>query len=478
MLSTLKELFLANKHLFKTLDISNSEYQWPKHPIIYLSFTVNVTTAANLTKDLEWLLSEIAKDNNIDLGDAPSLQTKLKALIRRLALNGKKVVVLIDEYDYPIVNNISNPQLAVECRQVLRDFFVVFKEMGDYIRFLFIKGVTKFSKTSIFSGLNNLKDITYTKEAGHLLGYTHEELTINFEPHLRRCAQQLRISLEELLVRMRDWYNGYQFAGINEGEQSEGTLYNPFSIVLFLSQAQFHNFWAETGTPQFLNHLIASQNYPIANIDGSEVNYDETTTYEIDKIPLIPLLWQTGYLTIDRYNPETDNYKLRYPNKEVRDSFFNHFLSTLSQTNIAALKNFIREFDKALREKNLEEFFKILKTFYANIPYTIQLSYEKYYQTIFYIILRLIGSNIDVEITTNEGRIDAIIGTANTVYIFEFKLNKTADEALEQIEETHYAEKYSLSPKTILLIGVNFDTKQKNINEWKSKVYIHLLRGE
>ncbi len=469
LLSTMKEIFSANRKLFEGLQISTTNYKWQKHPIIFFSFTINVESAENLKKDLEWRLIDLGRQNGIDISDAPSLQTKLIALIQGLAVT-HKVVILIDEYDYPLINNIHQLVLADDCRKVLHDFFIVLKELSEYIRFIFITGVTKFSKTSIFSGLNNLNDLSLSPRSATLLGYKHSELLHNFGDYIEEIALKNKTTSTSILETMRSWYNGYQFVEADTPEQAkELKVYNPFSVLLYLYNGKRSNYWADTGTPSFLTHLIRMQEYPISEIDCSEVNNEETKSYDLETIKLVPLLWQTGYLTIDSYDPRTQNYTLTYPNQEVKSSFFNYFLSQLVDTPIALLKNYITEFHKAINADDLHHFFRTFETFFAGIPYTMQLPLEKYYQSIFYVILSLIGAKIVGEDTTNDGRIDAVLESSATIYIFEFKLNESAKTALNQIEEKKYFQKYQQSGKKIVLVGVSFSTSTRNIVEWLKK---------
>ncbi len=372
LISTFKELFSGNKKLFESLFIAKTDYEWEEHPVVVLSFSkIDSKDASSLERDIEWNLYKIANHYGVDISDAPSIKSKFDALITRLAVKNK-VVVLIDEYDYPLINNIDNIERAEECRKVLHDFFTVLKDVGDYLRFTFVTGVTKFSKTSIFSGLNNLDDLTLTPRASLLLGYTHEELSTNFKPYLDAIAKKNNSSTEEVLSTMKSWYNGYLFSEESFFEDlSEPLVYNPFSVLFYFQNKKLVNYWAGTGTPSFLAHLIKTQDYPITQIEGAEVNIDETNAIEIDTIKLLPLLWQTGYLTIDSYNEVTQNYKLRYPNLEVKTSFLNHFMAYLTKQEIAGIKKYTTRLSNAIVNNDMEEFFKVLSIFFANIPYTI-----------------------------------------------------------------------------------------------------------
>ncbi len=272
------------------------------------------------------------------------------------------------------------------------------------------------------------------------------------------------------MEKLRFWYNGYQFTEADaEHPQESLKVYNPFSVLLCLSNGKFFNYWFDTGTPSFLMQLIKSQEYPISQIEGSEVNRDETKFYDVDKIKLIPLLWQTGYLTIESYDPLTHNYRLVFPNEEVRVSFLQHFISYLTERDIAVFSSTVVKLSQALQKNNLPLFFETLQIFFAQIPYTMQLPLEKYYQSIFYVILSLIGAYIQAEVATNDGRIDAIIETDSSIYVLEFKLDESAESALAQIETKKYYQKYLQRGKKITLIGVQFSTEKRNLEKWFMK---------
>ena len=289
LLSTLHEIFAGNRELFNGLYIGQSEYAWPQHPVVHLSFSsLGVDNVDDLKKTIEWTLGKHAVNYDISIDDAPTLKTKFIALIERLALKNR-VVILIDEYDYPLISNITNQALAEECRQVLHDFFIVLKDLSKYIRFIFITGVTQFSKTSIFSGLNNLNDLTLKKSAAVLLGYTQEEIRHSFDSYLTAIANEQSSSIDRIMDLMREWYNGYVFAAAQKKEPVK--VYNPTSILFYLEEGIVQNYWAETGTPSFIAYLIKSQRYPISEIEGLEVNQADTKLYDIGKIKFIALLW-------------------------------------------------------------------------------------------------------------------------------------------------------------------------------------------
>ena len=307
-------------------------------------------------------------------------------------------------------------------------------------------------------------------QASLLLGYTHDELTTYFKPYIEELAKKHDSSDEEILSSLKAWYNGYLFSEESFYNTPLAPLvYNPFSLLLYFKHKKLINYWAGTGTPRFLVHLIKTQDYELTQIEGSEVNIDETNAFEIDHIKLLPLLWQTGYLTIDTYNPVTQNYKLRFPNLEVKTSFLGYFMSYLTNKGVAGIKKYTTQLNEAIQSHNLDSFFKIFSVFLANIPYTIHIRQEKYYQSVFYIIFNLLGTSIRVEEPTNDGRIDAVLETSNHIYIFEFKIDASADAALKQIEEKQYYQKYLQENKRITLIGANFNSEKRTLDDWKIK---------
>ncbi len=439
LISTLQELFSGNRKLFESLYIGKTDYTWEKHPVIVLRFSgIKARDASTLEKKIEYMLNKIAKQYGVDISDAPCINTKFDALITRLA-EVNRVVVLIDEYDTPLIKNINNLERVDECREVLHDFFAVLKDVGDYLRFIFVTGVTKFSKTSVFSGLNNLDDLTFTSRASLLLGYTHDELISHFHPYIEDIARKNNSSTHEVLCTMKNWYNGYVFSEESFYENlGEQLVYNPFSVLLFLENKKLENYWASTGTPAFLVDILKTQNFAIPQMEGGEVNIDDTKAFELDTIKLLPILWQSGYLTIDSYDPVTQNYRLRFPNREVKTTFLNYLMGYLTKKDIAGIKKYTLQLSAAIESNNLEDFFTSLSIFFANIPYTIQMRQEKYYQSIFYTILSLIGARVTVEEATNKGRIDAVLETSSHIYIFEFKIDGSADTALKQIEDKQY----------------------------------------
>lgn len=461
--STLEEIFRGNKELFQGLWIYESDYGWEKHPVIRIDFSrLQAKSAADLQSRIAHHLHRIAREHGITLQDSPAFDVLWDDLIVQLAAE-KQVVVLIDEYDKPILDNIDNLPEAIKIRETLKQFYTVLKALDQYLRFVFITGISKFSKVGVFSGLNNLTDISMSPLYATLWGFTEAEIRRDLAGHITLFAQKEGMTDEALLAKMRLWYDGFCFV---EGCMN---VYNPSSTLQLFALQRFSNYWFETGTPSFLIKLLKQQRYPLADLHNLELRELAFSTYEVENLSIIPLLFQTGYLTIKAYDPERQLYTLGYPNREIEDAFLTWLLSAYNERERSLNENHLWKMIDALEAKKLTHFFALLDVFFANIPYTIQLAEEKYYQSVFFLIFKLIGFRIEAEVCTNQGRIDAVVETVNYIYLFEFKLNKSATEALEQITDTEYYQKYRLKGKPLTLIGVNFDSGQRKVSEWKEQ---------
>ncbi len=460
LLSTLAAIFAGQRELFEGLWLAQSDYAWPVHPVIRIDFSLfRVENAEQLEQKLAERLGEIAADHEVVLG-AGDYQKKLRDLMRALA-DRAGVVILIDEYDKPIIDNIDHPAAAAEIREVLKSFYAVIKGMDAYVRFVFLTGVSKFSKVGVFSGLNNLKDITLDNRYATLLGFTQEELERDFRDYIQVFAENTDATSPELMRRIRDWYNGFRFS------KRGAPVYNPFSLLLVCDMQDFRNYWFETGTPTFLIRLLKSKGYDVRELESLRVNELTFSSYEIEDLRPVPLLWQTGYLTIKDYDPRSRLYRLSYPNYEVQNAFMHHLLDAFSSASDGLIGGHLWDLLDALQAQAWEAFFAALGVFFAGIPYDIQIPQERYYQTVFYLIFKLMGLQIGAEVRTNRGRIDAVIELDEGVFIFEFKLDGTAEVALAQIAARGYDEQYQRAERPIYHIGVAFSTETRSITEWQ-----------
>ncbi len=465
MISTLSELFHGNRELFKGLWIDEqTDYAWTAYSVIRLDLSATqVSTADELQKFLDFELARIAQANGVELLGYNS-STRFRELIRQLATKteAQGVVILIDEYDKPILDNLRNLDEAEEIRRLLKGFYGVIKAMDAYIRFVFITGISKFTKVSIFSDLNNLDDLTLQISMATALGLTEAEIRPHLQEYITAFAEKEGISFDAFIDKMRTWYNGFCFAP--DGEN----VYNPFSTLLLFKTQRFANHWFETGTPNFLVHLLRHGNPDIERFEELQVAETAFSIYDIRRLAIVPLLFQTGYLTIKGYDKESQLFTLSYPNYEVRNAFLANVLDTFSNLEPGFSTSYLWQLIEALQANQLDQFFEILKTLYANIDYDLQINNEKYYQTIFYLIFKLIGLRIAAEVKTGNGRIDAVIEVTDHIYLFEFKLNKDATVALDQIQDKAYYQKYRRHGKPITQVGVNFDMSSRTVTDWKS----------
>ena len=461
MISTLEYIFKAQKDLFEGTWIANSDYDWQEHPVIHIDMSkVNRRSVDAFNTTMVELLSESAKSYGLDFDGSGDAAAVLNRLIVNLADKCGKVVVLVDEYDKPILDNLSNMSQAKAMRDLLRDFYTILKAQDGNMRFLLLTGVTKFSKISVFSGLNNPEDLTMADRCATLLGYTQSELEASFEGHIKRLADKNSRTIEDELVQIKKWYNGYHFSSDVEG------VYNPFSCLLLFQQIKYRPHWYATGTPTFLIDLIEERKFDPYELEGLNVSDIGLESKDIDQLGLVALLYQTGYLTIESYDQTFREYKLAYPNFEVRESFTTALLGRFSEVHAAEEIKVVSEISRAIVGMDAARLFGALQIFLASIPYELHQPSEKYYQTIFYLIFRLVGYRIDAEVSTNIGRIDAILELPKQVIVFELKINQSAKVAMDQIHEKKYYQPYQGLNKKITLFGVNFDTNERNITEW------------
>ncbi len=455
-LSVLDEIFSGNKEFFKGLWIYDSPWEWKKYPVLRFDFSKQ--KARNREELIRFIFNELsfnAKRNEVKL-ESVDYFAQFQELIQKLGQK-KKVVILIDEYDKPIIDHLENTELAVEMREIMKGFFTILKGSDPYIRFLLLTGVSKFSKAGVFSNLNHLRDITLEDEFADLVGITEEELVVNFKDYISKFAREENLNDTELTDKIRNWYNGYRFS------PNGVSVYNPFSTLLLLTQKRFEHHWFETGTPEFLIKLILKNDYDIMEIP-IQAEVLEFSTYEVDDLSLTPLLLQTGYLTIKDYDPATKNFTLDYPNLEVKQAFLYYILKKIHRKNITTSP--ANKLRIAFKQGDLEEIIFVLRDILANIEYDIQIRQEKYWQTVFYLIFNLLGFYIKTEVKTNRGRIDAVV-ESDSIYIFEFKLNGTKEEALAQIKSNRYYEKYRSKGKPVFLVGLEF--KDKTVGEYLSE---------
>jgi hypothetical protein len=462
--STLKAIFQGKKDLFKGLAIHGKEYDWKEYPVIHLDMAnCNAKNAVELEDFIFDMISGLADHFGVEIRGL-SNATRFEFLIRDVvSAAGAPAVILLDEYDKPILNTLATPEVTA-CRDVLRGFYSPIKKCESLERFVFVTGVTKFSHVSLFSELNNLADITMYADYATMLGYTQQEFEDNFREEIDQTSARLKIPRGELLQKIKDWYDGYRF---HAGAES---VYNPVSLAsFFLSGGEFNNYWFSTGTPSFLIELIRKQRFSFEEVLSKPVPGIAFSAFEVDRIDPLPLLLQTGYLTIrDAFEDfGMTFYNLAFPNFEVRSAFDTYLLNAYTGISKAALEGTSARLARNVRSGDVDSFMDDMRGFFASIPYDIQLPDEKYYQTVFFLLFLMLGVYIEAESRTGNGRIDAVAACGDWIYIFEFKLDRTADIALEQIKDKEYFLKYRHSGKRIILIGANFDADSRQISDWK-----------
>jgi hypothetical protein len=416
-ISTLKALFSGQKELFKDLYITKeTDYDFPSFPVLHFDFSeIGHQTSAELSRILKQHIEVYAANHGHIIQNSETLAESWGQLMAFFKGKSQKIVILIDEYDKPILDHITNLPIAKENRDALKSFYEIIKANDESLRFVFITGITKFSQMNIFSGMNNLRDISLDAAYAAICGYTQTELETSFASHLIQFAEAKNMTTLALLDKIKTWYNGFRFTEVSV------TLYNPFSTLLLLDSQQFQYHWFSTGTPTYLMQLFQQLNVDVQNIPN-QISINDTASYDIDnfQVNLPVLLFQTGYLTIIDV-AESGLITLDYPNLEVREAFTQKLLQTLVLSPTSPEVTIITLRD-ALYQNNLTEIFRIMTLFFAKIPYDIQEATEKYYQSLFYLIFTVIGTRIRVEVRTHNGRIDALIETATHVYVFEFKL--------------------------------------------------------
>ena len=456
--AVLQELYSGSKELFKDLWIED-KWDWSrKHPVIRLSFTGIGFAESGLPKALHYQLDKLIREHGLPPANEANLSAKFEYLIQELS-KVNKVVVLIDEYDAPIIHFLGKDVAkAYENREILREFYTVLKNNDPALEFVFITGVSKFSKVGIFSGLNNLTDLTMQSDYATMLGYTQRELEENFVEEIQAAATHLKLSTSELLEQMRLWYNGYCF------QANAGRVYNPVSCNLFFYEKEFKNFWFATGTPTFLVNLLKQEG--IFDLHFPPINPSGFESFDLDRLKPIAILFQTGYLTIQEKD-EDGLIQLDYPNKEVRDSMLEILIEAFVGVDAELSTSLIIRMRNAFRANDLELVIRILQGVFKGLPYFLHERYpEKFFHAAIHLLFSYLGIRIQSEVCISDGRIDSLVETDTRVYILEYKLDESAKVALEQIKHKKYYQTYWEKGKTVIGVGVNFSSETRNIEEW------------
>ena len=481
LLSTLASYFRGEKELFKGLYIEEAEERmaraegrepWLEHAVLYIDLNIrNYDSREVLIDRLSKNLSSIEEDYQLPNTDG-AVEERFSNLIKTLSRKtGRKVVVLVDEYDKPLLHSLSegDRELHEQYRKILAGFYVVLKSLDEYIRFAFLTGVTKFSKLSVFSGLNNLNDISLAPAYAGLCGITEAELLATFSEDVDILAQQLSYTRAELLAFLKSEYDGYCFSTNNVH------VYNPFNVLNVFDKGILGSYWFATGTPTFLVEMLRDRQYDYPSLDKDVMVplVDLENPHEMIDDP-IQVLYQAGYLTIKSFEPRERYFTLGFPNEEVRFCFETLLLRAFFSNRKPLTGNEGLILKQEIVRGNVEGFMDKIHTLLAALPYPTNANMDTVewtYQSLFYLLFRLMGQSVRVEEHSIRGRADVVLETATTVYIFEFKLWSagTPEEAIEQIRKQGYAEPYRSGAKPVRLIGVSFDTEKRNIGEWKEE---------
>jgi hypothetical protein len=478
--SALEQVFLGNKALFKGLYIED-KIEWEAYPVVRISMDRIGFTSIGLDEALYAEVKSIAQSNQITLENTSYVRC-FGELIRKLSeKHQKRVVILIDEYDKPIINYVEKEQAAQAetNRAILKSFYGILKDSGEYLRFTFITGVSKFSKVSIFSDLNYLDDLTLDSRYANICGFTEAEVRQYCYAGLEDLAAKEGKTVEAIMDKIRYWYDGFSW-------NAKDFVYNPFSTMRLMDNLEFKNYWFESGTPTFLIKLINPDfKYSFKDIEIESSLYD---WHDLKRLNYLSIMLQTGYLTFKKHIVD-DFYSIGYPNKEVENAFSKMLLGGYLDGHPAVTTMTVFDIEKAFKKNDIEQVIAIMTSMFKTLPATFfkesveitdnqgntktikRATSEAFYHAVIYLVFKILGMHIQVEVTTQEGRVDAVVETENHIYIFEFKKNRSAQAAIDQINKKHYADHFALSKKQIYLIGVSFSLHKKGISDHKIEVF-------
>lgn len=463
MISTLEAFFSAERDLFNGLYVDSMDWGWQKYPILHIDLNVKkYETKEDLDKILNRHLEKWEQLYDSPYSDRDLEERFLHVVEHAHQKTKMQVVVLVDEYDKPLLQAIGNEELQTSYRNTLKAFYGVLKSCDAHIKFAFLTGVTKFGKVSVFSDLNNLKDISMLPAYSNICGITENELHACFDDGVSKLAANNGMTKDMCYDRLRLDFDGYHF-----NEYTTEGIYNPFSVLNTLDSGVFRDYWFETGTPSFLVYQLKKTRYPLENMTTEELSIDTLNSIDImDENPL-PLLYQSGYLTLKSYDREFDEYKLGFPNREVKEGFIKYLVPFYTPKHFDKNTFTMSRFIKDVRNGDAECFMQRLEDFFAKGDYQVMGNLEIYFQNTLYVFFTLMGFYVDVERHTTNGRMDIVIQTSDYIYLLELKIDQTAAAALQQIEEKGYARPFADDPRQLFKIGINFNTTTKLIDDWK-----------
>lgn len=463
--STMHSYFSGERELFEGLEAGRKEKEWTKYPVLH--FDMSMAKHANeeaLHEMLGYMLSRWEKEYGIER-TSDSENVRLTNLIEGCHNRfGKNVVVLIDEYDAPLLDVLDDEEALRRNRTIMRNFYSPLKACDPMLRFVFITGITKFSQLSIFSELNNLKNISMLSEYSAVCGITEDELLTQFSDDLNRVAAKMNVSRDKLITELKSHYDGYHFS------HQSPDIYNPFSLINSLDEGEMGSYWFSSGTPTYLLEQMRKFNFQPQELSGIKVARTEFDAPTEDMETVIPLLYQSGYLTIKGYEPEECEYTLAVPNREVRQGLMRNLVSYVSSPReVTPASRLMADMSRAFRMDDIDRVFGLLKVFLSSIPYTDNISkdYEGHYQALLFVIFSMLCKFVDIEVRTPRGRADIVINAKNKVYVIEIKLNRDAAFAIDQINLRDYGERFIIKGKPIVKVGVNFDSGTRNVTDWQ-----------
>ena len=464
LISTLEAYFQGKKELFAGLAVEKLEKDWMEHPILHLDLNIE---KYDTSESLDKILNDNLEYWESKYGTRPSetsFSLRFAGIIQRAyEKTGQRVVILVDEYDKPMLQTIGNEDLQEKYRNALKPFYGVLKSLDGYIRFALLTGVTKFGKVSVFSDLNNLKDISMDRRYVEICGITESEIHRDLEPDLHELSESQGMTYEQTCQELKERYDGYHFTYNSVG------IYNPFSLLNTFDSMSFGSYWFETGTPSYLVKLLQRDHYDLQRLAHDEATSDMLNSIDSTSRNPLPVIYQSGYLTIKGYDARFDLYRLGFPNREVEEGFIKYLLPFYVNMDEGKSIFHISRFVYEIEHGDYDAFLCRLQSFFADTPYELVRDLELHYQNVLFIIYKLLGFYVQAEYHTSNGRIDMILKTDKYVYVMEFKFDGTADEALKQIEEKGYAVPFRKDPRQLIVIGVNFSSKTRNIDGWKVK---------
>lgn len=463
LLSTIKAYFEGRRELFEGLAMERHEQEWENYPVILLSLAGYDPKSE---KNLEYILNEQYKELETRYGISdisPAFSMRFRRIIREAYdQTGKNVVILVDEYDAPLVAHIDDDDRREEIRSMLKSVYTNLKDMDEYIKFGMLTGVSRFSKMTIFSGLNNLKDISLDDRYSEICGITEEELTFNFEEGIGNLAKALDCDYDEALSELKTNYDGYHFTGKCRD------IYNPFSLLSALDASKIDSYWFRTGTPTFLVKVMRNQKEPLYRLLTERVGEIAISDIDTYRSSPLALLFQTGYLTIKKYESKKRRYTLGVPNREVETGLFTELLADNTDLDKYKVDQWAFDIRDNFDEGRPEEALKLIKNFLGGIPASItQNKTEIFYENNLYMLLRMVGCDVQAEYWTSDGRIDLLLKTEDYVYVMELKLDSSPEAALDQIERKEYSQQWIPDSQMVIEIGINFLSKTRNIDNWQ-----------